>query len=220
MLAAHLTSSSLRRLAALALGLAALGAPSPALADDAQAESGFALQANLGARVNLLSLGGVGGSKDVPAFNALDTQLFGGYKLGRLVVGLGLEFFNATVTTSILNASMSSSTSAFLIGPEAQFAIVRSPDSRVELLGDFALHFGHLFIPNTRSTDPSNFLLSYQLGPGVRFWAHKHFAIHGLTGFAGELFHTIPASNAPLLAQNTDTSGHGIFGSFGMLGVF
>jgi hypothetical protein len=203
--------------------LATLAAPSRALADDAQVESGFALQANLAVRSSVLSTvsGGMGNTTSIGLpDNGIQTQLFGGYKTGRLLIGLGLEFQNGTANTSTsvgtTTTSTSSSTSAFLIGPEAQFALLRSGDNRVELVGDLALHFGHLFLPNVNDGS-SNFLLTYQLGPGVRFWAHKHFALVGLTGFAGELYHYIPPSGANVTA---DISSHGIFGSFGMLGVF
>jgi hypothetical protein len=215
------TTAPLRYAGALALALSALCAPAPASAQEAQIENGFALQVDLGARVNLLNLA-AGGGNMVPTFSTIDTQLFAGGKLGRLVVGLGLEFFNGTQKTTTGNMSMTDSTSAFLIGPELQFALLRTADSRVELIGDVALHFGHLFLPNLPPNSPSNFLLSYQIGPGVRFWAHRHFALQGITGFAGELVHTIPPANPPPLGMTTtsDTSGHGILGQFGMLGVF
>lgn len=223
MLRAHETSSSRRRVAALALGLAALAAPSVASAQDAQVESGFALQANIAVRTSLLSIAPAGNKLPTDVGlpgNGLDTQLFAGYKTGRLLIGLGLEFLNGTANTSVstgpVTNSTSNATSAFLIGPEVQFAILRTADARVELIGDLALHFGHEFIPNVNDGS-SNFLLTYQIGPGVRFWAHKHFALNALTGFAGELWHYIPPSGSN---GTLDLSAHGIFGSFGMMGVF
>lgn len=236
MLGPRRNGSTLRGLAAGALGAAALLAPAAALADDAQVESGFVLQTNLGLRANILnvtspSLNGNGtNAVGLPA-NNFDAQLFGGYKMGRVIIGLGIEFMNMTehagATVAGTNESATATHSAFLIGPEVMFAILRSPDNRVELFGDLALHFGHEFAdvsttpaqPATNAPTPSNFLLTYQLGPGVRFWAHKHFAIQGTTGFAGSLYHYIPASND---TNNTtfNLSSHGIFGSFGMLGAF
>jgi hypothetical protein len=59
--------------------------------------------------------------------------------------------------------------------------------------------------------------LSYQLGPGVRYWAHPHFAVQGLTGFGGEAIFDLPPSGA---MSSGASSAHGIFASFGLLGVF
>jgi len=78
----------LRYLAALALGLAALEAASPARADDAQVESGFTLESSLGGKVGLLNVGVMG-----PPYNGLDVGLFAGYKVGRFIFGLGLDIF-------------------------------------------------------------------------------------------------------------------------------
>lgn len=216
--------SGLAGLAALALGFLALAAPAPAFAQDAPLENGFALQTTIGGRVGVLTVAtGVGnnmGSVPLPS-NSLEVGLMAGYKFGIALIGLGIEFYDTTVTTSGIPGAMdqSNSTAAFLIGPEFSIAMLRSADHRVELIGDVALHFGHLFTPNPMNTPnlPSNFLLTYQLGPGVRFWPHKHFAIQALTGFSGQLYHVIPPSGTP---GNEDISVHGIFGSFGMLGVF
>jgi hypothetical protein len=220
------TTTSPRRLTALALGLAAfglasLGAPSPARAQDAQVENGFALQANLAVRASLVTVNAGTNTATLPGYG-LDTQLFGGYKFGRVLIGLGLEFLNTTANSSVGNMSTNSSVSEFLIGPEAQFAIVRSGDGRVELIGDLAIHFGHAFVSPDPNTNDTNFLLSYQIGPGVRFWAHKHFAITGLTGFSGELVHATTSTTVLTTTTTTtsDTSVHGILGSIGLMGVF
>jgi hypothetical protein len=214
------TQTSLRYAGALALGLAALGAPAKATAQEAQVENGFALEASLAGRTSVLTVANNLNNVGLPG-NGLATGLFAGYKASRLIIGLGLEFFNATLTTSAGNVSTTTSTSAFLIGPEVMFAVFRAADNRVDLFLDAALHFGHEFIPAQGNPpppmQPSNFLLSYQIGPGVRFWAHRHFAIQGLTGFAGELFHEIPPAGAN---ASGDLSVHGILGQFGMLGVF
>ncbi len=218
-----------RYVAALALGLGALAAPATALAQDdkGQVESGFALEASLGARFGVIAAGTGTGA----AFgNSILTGLFAGYKTGRIVLGLGLEFSNVTSNTTQntgLGGQISTTTSDsdFLIGPEVQFAILRSPDSRVELIGDLSLHFGHEFQstsitpsppPNNTPTD-SNFLLTYAIGPGVRYWAHHHLALQALTGFGGAAFFDIPVNNNPATGN---ASEHGILASFGAVGVF
>jgi hypothetical protein len=217
-----------RRLVALALGCAALGAPAAVLAQDAQVEAGFALAANLQARVATVAVTGGGGvALTVPE---LSPGLIIGFKTGRVVIGLGLEFDNFTTTQSQtvggVTASVTNSNSDFLIGPDFQIAIVRSADQRVELIGDLALHLGHQFITQSMTPAPppppnppptnSNLLISYRLGPGVRFWAHRHFALQAATGFAGLAYKDLPAGNN---AAN-DSSSHSIYTSIGALGVF
>jgi hypothetical protein len=220
MLRVDSTTSRLRCLASLAVGLAALGASAPAQAEE-QVEKGFALQASLGAKSSLVTTnGGMNGVGTVLPGAGLSTELFLGYKLDRLILGLGLEFSNETVNTSTTvlgtTTSTNTSTSTLLIGPNVDFALVKVADGKVELVGALALHFGHAFIPNVNDGS-SNFLLSYQVGPGVRLWAAKNFAITGLTGFGGELFHYIPPPNTNVSA---DSSDHGIFGTVGLMGVF
>jgi len=214
------------RLGALALGLTVLGAPALAFAEEGQADSGFALEASLGARFGVVATGG-GATVDG---TTLQTGLFGGYKFGRLVLGLGLEFANVTSSTAatVVNQTITTTTSdsSFLIGPELQAALLRTADGRVELIGDLSLHFGHQFhsvsisptpaVTNNTPTD-SNFLLSYAVAPGVRYWAHPHLALQALAGFGGQAYFDLPVNNNP---ANGNNSQHGIFSSFGLLGVF
>jgi hypothetical protein len=211
------------------VGLAALGAPALASAQEgggpAQVESGFALEANLGARDYFLAAGGSG----LPNISLPTVGLTAGYKFGRILLGLGLEFSNntsnVTMGTGALQASQTTSDSNFLIGPDFEAALVRTADGRVELIGHISLHFGHQSHvvtdtpsppPNNNPT-PSNFLLSYELAPGVRYWLHSHFAFQATTGFGGQAFFDMPVNNNPATGNN---SQHGIFTSFGLLGVF
>jgi hypothetical protein len=220
--------SGRRRLVALALGLASLGAPAAALAQEGgQVEAGFAIEANLIARV--FTIGVTGGGGATLSAPLLGPGLILGYKTGRILIGLGLEFSNNTQSTSTgVGANIVTTTTSdsnFLIGPDFQFAIVRSADQRVELIGDAALHFGHQFHEVTISPSPppgpggptdSNFILSYRIGPGLRFWAHRHFALQTVTGFAGQAYFDLPV-NPPAQGNN---SQHSIYVSIGALGVF
>jgi hypothetical protein len=234
--------STLRGLLATAAFAAALGAGPQAFAQDAaQVESGFALTASLGARYGILTTVTAGGGA-LPAVTPL-VGLTLGYKTGRIMIGVGLEFNNTTTNNTMCaggigtcgtaanpETSTTVSGSNFLIGPDFQFAIIRSADQRVELIGDAALHFGHQFNDTTVSITPSppppppnnaptesNFLLSYRIGPGVRFWAHKHFAFQATTGFGGQAYFDIPIPNVP---ANGNNSQHGIYATFGAMGVF
>jgi hypothetical protein len=50
----------------------------------------------------------------------------------------------------------------------------------------------------------------------VRFWAHRHFALQAVTGFAGEAYFDLPV-NPPAMGNN---SVHSIYATIGALGVF
>jgi hypothetical protein len=226
-----LSPRTFRHLAALVLGGSALFASAPALAQEesrGQTESGFALEANVGARFFLIDAGTVAG---IPSVALPEVGLVAGYKTGRIFLGLGLDFANNTSNTTQATGigggtvSATTSESIFLIGPDFQVALLRTSDQRVELLGDISLHFGHAFAsvtttpatpPNNTPTD-SNFLLTYALGTGVRYWAHPHLALQVLTGFGGQAFFDLPVNGNPATGNN---SQHGIFTSFGVLGVF
>jgi hypothetical protein len=241
------TARSLARILAAPLACASvLAISTPASAQEAQVESGFGLEANVNFKMASVTttgggggLLGNGGTNTVvtgnPAFVAPGLIL--GYKTGRIFIGLGFEFSNSTsnqttqtVGTPVTTTSVTTSNTNFLIGPDFQFAMVRSADLRVELIGDLALHFGHEFSNTTTTTTPappptngnapatdSNFLLSYRLGPGVRFWAHRHFALQAVVGFTGQALFDLPVNNNP---ANGNNSQHSLFSSIGALGAF
>jgi hypothetical protein len=223
-----------RLLLASAACAAAVGISTAASAQEAQVENGFALEANLDVR---LATVGNGGMTPVGP-PALAPGLILGYKANRILIGLGFEFSNSTsnqtqqvtALNQTVTTSVTTSDSNFLIGPDFQFAMIRSADLRVELIGDAALHFGHQFHsvtttitpsppPNNNPTPPtdSNFLLSYRIGPGVRYWAHRHFALQAVVGFTGQAFFDLPVNNNPATGNN---SQHSIFTAIGALGAF
>lgn len=207
------------------LGAAALCAPALASAQEGQTASGIALGANLGARDYFLASGGSG----IPNVALPTVGLMAGYKSGRLLLGLGLEFSNTTSNVTMgkgaLQISATTSDSSFLIGPDFEAAIVRTADGRVELLGHVSLHFGHQShtvsttpsLGGSSGSTPSNFLLSYALAPGLRYWLHPHLAVQAVTGFGGQAYFDMPVNGNPATGNN---SQHGIFTSFGLLGVF
>jgi hypothetical protein len=224
-----MVASTGRHCVALLLGAAALTVPALASAQEgggpAQVDSGFALQANLGARDYFLGATGTG----LPSVALPTVGLTAGYKFGRILLGLGLEFSNTTsnvtMGTGAAQVSQTTSDSNFLIGPDVEAALVRTADGRVELLGHLSLHFGHQFHdvsttpapPANNNPTDSNFLLSYVVAPGLRYWVHSHFAVQAVTGFGGQAFFDIPVKNNPATGNN---SQHGISSSFGLLGVF
>ncbi len=220
--------------------LAALLAPPPvveaahatAMTDERPTRSGFVVGASLG-----LSLAVVGTSGPQPT---LQPGIALGWKIDRAVLTVGAEFAN--LSTSVVTAvrsgaksSVSSSDSAFLIVPGVQIALVRSGDGRVEMLG--AARFGIGGPTNNTSTDPavvvtpstlttSRTSFMYELAPGVRYWAHRHFALNLLAGFRGDYLFlstsgTFPKDTAVTSVVSSSTAGtNGIFASIGGIGVF
>lgn len=173
-----------------------------------QVERGFVLRASLGGRASVLSsLGSSSSLLGLGSNSALQIGVFAGGKIGRVMLGVGLDFSNLTVPSS---GSSTSSLTSLIVAPEVMGVVARTADQRVEMLLDAALGLGGLI----QSSGSSNTLqLSYQLGPGVRYWAHRHFAVQGLTGFSGQVYFPSGSSNA------SPTSLHGVFAALSVLGV-
>jgi hypothetical protein len=159
-------------------------------------------------------------------------SLFAGYKLDRLVVGLAFDIGHVDSTTTYVSGSSTSTGSrgdtSFLLGPGVQFAILRSADLRIELVGAAQITFGRTFtstsqnpvIPPSYSPDVnnSNFHLAYQIAPGLRYWAHPQFALTLTTGVTGDdFFYT---QNQPSGLRGDAVNTVSLFGSLGALGVF
>ena len=110
----------------------------------------------------------------------------------------------------------------------APSAILRSRDGRVELFG--GLQFGVGTTVTRRSNDPEvpdaylpdpdarNFQLSYQVGPGLRWWARSQFALSLSAGFSGD--HIFEAVNSPSGRRSEQYDFVGMYGTIGALGVF
>ncbi len=102
---------------------------------------------------------------------------------------------------------------------------MRTADGRVELIGDISLHFGHQ--SHSVSTTPAggreHRADHEQLPPQLRARPRPALLVPlalrgpGLTGFGGQAFFDIPVNGNPATGNN---SQHGIFTSFGLLGVF
>lgn len=165
-----------------------------------------------------------------------------GGKIGRAVLTLGAEFNNFSMNTLAEARSgggttaASQSLSTFLVVPGVQVAILRSRDGRVEFLGAARFGFGAPTSntslnpspppppPSTLST--SQFSFMYEVGPGVRYWPHRHFALNLLAGFRGDyLFEmtsgSFPKDPAVTSVTTVNNNGlNGIFASLGGMGAF
>jgi hypothetical protein len=154
-----------------------------------------------------------------------------GYKIDRVVIGATFDFtrFGASSETDDgmgNTISVDQASYSFLVGPDLQVAILRSPDQRAELIGGAALMLGTVDSVTTTSidpnpppsspNDPTNILLRWRVAPGVRYWMHPHIAFNGLVGFSG--FHQIRDANGT--ASDRSASVTSLYTHFGLLGVF
>ncbi len=199
-----------------------------ASSDAGQRARGFAVSLGLNGRYNVVN-------PDVntaSAAGSLGGSLFAGYKLDRLVIGLAFDIGHVDSTTNFVSGTSSStgtrSDTSFLLGPAAQFAILRSQDSKIEFIGAAQISFGmtatttskNPAIPPSYSPDVNgaNFHIAYQLAPGLRYWAHPQFAVTVLTGIAGDDF--LYKQNEPSGLRGDVVNTVSLFGSIGALGVF
>jgi len=129
--------------------------------------------------------------------------IFGGYKIDRIIVGVGFDF-----------TSSDAGGGAQIVmrwAPGLRVAIVRSNDERVELFGQFDFSFGHDFGSNV-----GNELIGVDLGPGVRYWVHPQFALSAVGGWNGNW--NLYDGVGPLPGQKSVVMG--IFAGLQLLGIF
>lgn len=123
-------------------------------------------------------------------------NLFLGYKLCRVVVGLNLDLLVYSPVGS------SNTVTSFLLAPEVQVALARSRDSRAELLGMVNIGLGQT---------AGFFQIGGTLAPGVRYWVHRHIALSTLLGLQASLTVQGKAGQTVLLS---------LLGTAGVLGAF
>jgi hypothetical protein len=193
-----------------------------------QKARGFAVYLTIGGRY-VLATPDAGTTLSSTAFQG---GLFAGYKLDRIVVGLGFDIGHVGTATKYAASSSQSSGSrgdtSFLLGPGIQAALLRSADQRIELIGHFQIGFGRTFtsISNDPAIPPqygpennvSNFHLAYQIGPGLRYWAHPQFALTVGSGISGD--HLFFSQNNPSGNKADQVNSVSLYGTLGALGVF
>ncbi len=206
----------------LVLALALLVAPALARAevrlDGGQADHGGVLEARLGSQlVTLVTTGPIGSSTSTIA--GLQGGIFGGYKIKRVIFGLGFDLARVASGTSTGNTSTSSATTSILFVPGVSVAIVRSADKRVELFGQFDMGFGTTVGDSVMSGEHI-FRLSYDVGPGLRYWVHPQFAFGALTGLAGAFAWDTRDANGPTPSTTSSSGLTSIFAQLQLMGVF
>ena len=100
----------------------------------------------------------------------------------------------------------------------------RSHDQRVELFGQFDLGLGTSVneqSPAPRAQPTINFRLYYDIGPGVRFWAHPQFAVGAVAGVHGDFACDQDApTRGTNVSDRTSSTVTAIFASLQLMGVF
>jgi hypothetical protein len=140
----------------------------------------------------------------------------------------------AGATTTV--TGMSETATLFGVGPGVRYAIVRSADQRVELLGSLDLGFGRTFTDSSTTPPPmmmmgvttttGGFHFAYTVGPGLRYWIHPQFAMGVLAGVRGD-YDTQTTTTTTTMGGNTATSSvnntaliHSIITQLQFTGVF
>jgi hypothetical protein len=187
-----------------------------------QKRNGFTLETHVGTQ--LVTVGAIGGGAPT-AIGLFGGGFFAGYKIDRIMVGLGFDLARVATGMSIPGADTSNASTAFFITPGVRVAILRSHDQRVEMTGQFDLGLGTTTTEQSPSPmgpqpEETRFRLYYNLGPGVRFWVHPQFAIGAVTGVHGDFAYT--KTTPPMSTTSTSTSSTvtSIFAALQLLGVF
>jgi hypothetical protein len=196
---------------ALLLAVAAASAPATALAEETQKQGGFVLFTELGATFNLFSTLGAASNNAAPASASPSGGLGFGFKSGSFVFTMGLDLANVTSSGSGFNSDFRAT--VFQFTPGVQYALLRSPDGRVELPLCVQMGLG-TYVTSGGNGGSKPFILSYRIAPGARYWVHPHLALQLLAGYSGTaVFDTSSPSSGNI-------SVHGVSSHFGALAVF
>lgn len=156
-----------------------------------QVSRGFVIQSGLGGRLATVA---TATSPDPGA--GLQWNLLVGYKICRFTVGVNLDVLVSSP------AGSPNATTSVQVAPELQAALAQSSDHKAQLLGVLRLGLG----------STGGFLrLAAMLGPGLRYWLHRHIALHSIVGLDGSLILQDRAGTTALLA---------VVGNVGLQGAF
>jgi hypothetical protein len=193
-----------------------------------QKETGITLLCNFSARLFMIAADG----SNTPSQTALQGGVFGGYKLGRFLVGLGFDLSNFDTETVYSDGKNTARTvvsnTGFVFSPGAQVAILRSSDQRLELIGAASLGLGSIVARNYSDpeiapelqtyNDQKTFYLQYRLAPGLRVWALPQLAFNLLSGVSGD--HLFTFTNNPSGSRTDQRGTAAFFVNLGAMGVF
>lgn len=203
-----------------AVALAPSVARAEKLLDGGQVDHGVVVQAHLGTELFTFVTTGVPGTS-VSTLSGVQGGIFGGYKVRRVIFGLGFDLARVATgsSTSGGGGTTSTATTSVLFVPGVSVAIVRSADKRVELFGQFDLGFGTT-VGDALATGESVFRLTYDVGPGLRYWVHPQFAFGALTGVTGAFAWDMRSGMGGAPSTTTSSGLTSIFAQLQFMGVF
>ena len=185
--------------------------------DGGQADHGFVAEARLGSELISIATGTTPGSS--LTFAGVQGGVFGGYKIKRFIFGLGFDIARVATGTSAGNTTTSAATTSIAFVPGLSVAIVRSADKRVELFGEFDMGFGTT-VGDSVTNGESIFRLSYDVGPGLRYWVHPQFAFGALAGVNGAFAWDTRSAMGGMPSTTTSSGVTSIFAQLQFMGVF
>jgi hypothetical protein len=201
-----------------ALALAPPLAHADKLLDGGQVDHGVVVEARIGTELVELVTTGVTGTT-ASTLSGLQGGIFGGYKIKRVIFGLGFDLARTASGTTTGNTTTTAATTTLLVTPGVSVAIVRSADKRVELFGQFDMGFGTT-VGDSVANGESIFRLAYDVGPGLRFWAHPQFGFGAMAGVAGMFAWDSHPATAGNPSTTTSSGLTSIFAQLQVLGVF
>ncbi len=212
--------------------------PVPAAPPLGQKRAGFALELSFGISKPILAL-----EEELMDFNSLQGGLFLGGKINRVIVGMGFKLNRFTYrsksdfgsSSSSYSYALSSSDSDYyssgsssdenkesvtqlLFKPGIRFVMVRSDDEKVEMFGAINIGAGTMFFREDGESDDDDkyFLLEYDGGLGVRYWAHPQFGVSATGGVSGNFFRVKDSESDSSYSYHVIS----IVGGLQLLGVF
>lgn len=173
---------------------------------------GLYFEVGLGGQMTLY--GGYG----VPA-QQLGGSFLIGYKLNRLIFGLGLEYSHMAEYENAAGDKEHFVLNAMLFQPTIQFHIVES--NPLALFLTTGIHLGFAIFDETGTSiddDTTITLLGFHLGVGIRYFLHPRFAIGIEGGFRG--LWVLSKYDPPGGEYKTTNAVGGLYGRIGFAAVW
>ncbi len=179
----------------------------------AAAKPGVALELSLG--TDAVPIG------ETATLGMVKGGLFLGYRTERVTIGLGLDVDRVSTSRSIPGDPADDDASTELvIMPGIRVTATRSADGRVESFVQADLGYGKIFVSEDGESDDdtSYSRITYQLGPGFRYWLHPQFAVGASAGLRGDIFNVSEDSEFDSYEYSTGVTA--IYSSLQLTGVF
>lgn len=190
-------------------------APSDSSSDEGPTATGFALEMRLSTdQVQIDS------NSFLPV---MDTGLFIGHHGGKLTIGVGVELSRITSAASFNGGAgpmdQSTSFTSILVMPGLRGTLARSSDQKTELMGAVDIGYGASWSSSSDSMASDSPTISHfraQVGPGLRYWVSRSFAVGGIGGLRYDR-QSRDSTDGTATQSLSNTS---VYGSLSLTGVF